>query len=254
MRNCLILGSGRSGTSLLAGTLAGAGYYMGDKIMPPTIGNPKGYFEAYDIQNLNEDILSRNMFNRPPGRLGELFFKHIPVKNQRWLAHIPLRKKIDCPPDILKRIKEKTSRPPYCFKDPRFCYTLPVWREYLDKPVFFCVFRHPSDTAESILLEWKREKYLKSLEITRRQIFKLWNLMYSHVLEIHSKTGEWVFLHYNQVFDAIIIDMIEERIGAKVDRSFPERKLHKDREKKPVPVKVSEVYNRLCKRANYAIE
>jgi len=254
MRNCLILGSGRSGTSLLAGTLAGAGYYMGDKMMPPTIGNPKGYFEAYDIQNINEDILADNMYNRPPGWVGQLFFKHIPVKNQRWLARIPLGKEMKSTPSLLERIKEKTAREPYCFKDPRFCYTLPVWRELLKEPVFFCVFRHPSDTAESILLEWKREKYLKSLKITRRQIFKLWNLMYSHVLEIHCKSGDWVFLHYDCIFASNILDMIEEKIGAKVDRSFPEKKLVKDRKKKPVPGKVQDLYRRLCEAANYKEE
>ncbi len=251
MRNCIILGSGRSGTSLLAGTLAGAGYYMGDNMMLPTIGNPKGYFEAFDIQNINEDILFNNMFNRPAGWAGELFFKHIPVKNQRWLARIPLRKDINCPPYLLERIKEKTSRGPYCFKDPRFCYTLPVWREFLKEPVFFCVFRHPSYTAESILLELKREKYLKNLKITGRQIYKLWNLMYSHVLEIHSKNGEWVFLHYNQIFDVNILDMIEEKIGAKVDRNFPEKKLLKDWKKGAISAKESRIYRSLCEAANY---
>jgi hypothetical protein len=44
-RNCLILGSGRSGTSLAAGILAQAGYFMGDELWPVNIGNPKGQFE-----------------------------------------------------------------------------------------------------------------------------------------------------------------------------------------------------------------
>ena len=44
-RNCLILGSGRSGTSMAAGILARAGYFMGAELWPADIGNPKGYFE-----------------------------------------------------------------------------------------------------------------------------------------------------------------------------------------------------------------
>ena len=59
MKNCLILGSGRSGTSMLAGTLYREGLYIGDRVMPPTPGNPKGYFESFDIQDLNEDILKQ---------------------------------------------------------------------------------------------------------------------------------------------------------------------------------------------------
>jgi hypothetical protein len=226
---------------------------MGDKMMPPTIGNPKGYFEAFDIQKINEEILANNMLNRPSGWIGELFFKHIPIKNQRWLARIPLGKKMTAQPYSLYRIKEKTLREPYCFKDPRFCYTLPVWREFLKQPMFFCLFRQPSDTAESILQEKERENYLKSLKITRRQIFKLWNLMYSHVLEIHSKIGDWVFLHYNQVFDSEILDMIEEKIGAKVDRCFPEKRLLTAWKPRPVPAKVSKIYRELCKRADYQV-
>ena len=42
MRNCLILGCGRSGTSMLAVSLASDGYYMGGKLYPERTANPKG--------------------------------------------------------------------------------------------------------------------------------------------------------------------------------------------------------------------
>ena len=49
VKNCLILGSGRSGTSMIAGILHKAGYFMGDNLYPPRSANPKGFFENWEI-------------------------------------------------------------------------------------------------------------------------------------------------------------------------------------------------------------
>lgn len=43
MYNIIILGSGRSGTSMMAGTLAKAGYFMGERLLPRNNANPKGF-------------------------------------------------------------------------------------------------------------------------------------------------------------------------------------------------------------------
>jgi hypothetical protein len=48
-KSILVLGSGRSGTSLASGILSKAGYYMGENLMPATHTNPKGFFESFDI-------------------------------------------------------------------------------------------------------------------------------------------------------------------------------------------------------------
>jgi hypothetical protein len=58
VRNVLILGSGRSGTSMVAGTLAGAGWFVGARPYAPRSSNPKGFFESPDVNGVNELILS----------------------------------------------------------------------------------------------------------------------------------------------------------------------------------------------------
>jgi hypothetical protein len=58
MRNCIILGSGRCGTSMAAGCLAKAGYFMGEQLLPPRSANPKGLFEDEEINDINEQILA----------------------------------------------------------------------------------------------------------------------------------------------------------------------------------------------------
>jgi hypothetical protein len=46
MKTCIILGSGQSGTSMVAGTLAGAGYFMGERLYRPRESNPRGFLES----------------------------------------------------------------------------------------------------------------------------------------------------------------------------------------------------------------
>ena len=56
MYNCLILGSGRSGTSMAAGVLAKSGYFMGRNLIPPRPANPKGFFESEQITDVKKRL------------------------------------------------------------------------------------------------------------------------------------------------------------------------------------------------------
>jgi RNA-directed DNA polymerase len=50
--NILILGCGRSGTSMVAGTLASGPWYLGDNYIRPRVSNPKGFFEDSLVNKL----------------------------------------------------------------------------------------------------------------------------------------------------------------------------------------------------------
>jgi hypothetical protein len=150
LKNCLVMGAGRSGTSMVAGALSGAGYFMGEKMLQPTPRNPKGYFESEVIEIINEDILKTIVPRRPLGILGN-FKKNRPREAQYWLARVPLNTKIRCSEDIPSRIESCIQKQPFCFKDPRFSYTLPIWKPFLKNTVFICVFRHPAKTASSFI-------------------------------------------------------------------------------------------------------
>lgn len=164
MKNIIITGSGRSGTSLVAGILAKDGYYIGTDYIRPTDSNPKGFFEGQEINDVNEKILEKIVATR--SSFTTRFLRRVPfleeiVKNDRpikgkgqlWLARVPLDAHVKSNSSINDQIRHQTARVPFCFKDPRFCYTLPVWRPFLDNhtTVFVCVFRDPGDTIKSIL-------------------------------------------------------------------------------------------------------
>ena len=250
MKNCLVLGSGRSGTSMVAGTLSGAGYFMGKNMMPPTPGNPKGYFESYDIEEINERLIQPIIPARPKGFLN-IFFRSRPERAQRWLALVPVGTEIDVPHDLTSRIRNLVQNEPYCFKDPRLCYTLPAWRPFLKNNVFICVFRHPATTANSILTECNIEPYLANLSMNYERALQVWTLMHRHILETHTLSGQWLFLHYNQVLTEEGLDSLEKFTCAKVDRSFPTNKLSRSMYSEEVPLKSMRIYRDLCKLAGY---
>jgi len=250
MRNVIISGSGRSGTSMVAGSLAKAGYFMGDHLYPGRESNPKGFFEDPEINGINEALLAQIVPQRPRC-FGKWVFRSRPLQGQRWLARVPVDKKIASSPAIIERIQRVTNKEPYCFKDPRFSYTLPAWRPFLKKTVFVCVFRDPASTALSILKECKDASYLHSLSITFDQAVEVWNLMYRHILEVHRHEGEWLFLHYNQVLSGEGIERLETFVDARVDYSFPDATLRRSFSDNPVSEEHRKVYQQLCKLAEY---
>jgi hypothetical protein len=250
MKNCLILGSGRSGTSMVAGTLSKAGYYMGENLMPATASNPKGYYESTDVEAINEDLLASVVPRRPGGLLGKLL-SHRPKRFQRWLAVVPVGTEIPVNQQIAERIRHITAKRPFCFKDPRFCYTLPAWRPFLSDTVFVCVFRHPAATAQSILRNCAEEPYLKGLSINFARAIHVWTLMYRHVLDIHRHDGDWLFLHYDQAGAAAGLHRIERFLSAAVDRSFPEATVSRSSTQHRIAGPALDVYAELCALAGY---
>jgi len=250
MKNVFILGSGRSGTSMVAGALAKAGYFMGENLVPAREANPKGFFEDIEVNMINEDLLAQVV----PVRLvvmGKEFFRSRPLEGQMWLACLPLETKVPCPPQLEERIRVVTRSHAYCFKDPRFCYTLPTWKPFLENTVFVCVFRDPASTALSIVKECKEATYLHTLAMTFGRALKVWRLMYSHVLRIHRHEGDWLFLHYDQIVGRDGLRRLGSFVEAPVDHTFPEASLRRSVSIKSVPRKIWQIYVELCELARY---
>lgn len=254
-RNCFILGCGRSGTSLTAGLLADAGYFMGEELYPGDIGNPKGYFEDREVNGINEGLLAQII----PGAHRSLGDKLLgrAVRDPgwiRWLAEIPTDQKIGCPPKIADRIRAQVAHQPFCFKDPRFCYTLGVWRKFAPEAAVLCVFRDPAVSAASIVKEAERGEMMpggKPVDYDRAM--RIWQATYGYALNVHLPAGgDWLFVHYDQLLDGSGCDSIEKLLDAKVERGFADRKLRRTVASKPVPPEASQLYRRLCELAGFS--
>jgi len=251
MRNCIILGSGRSGTSLAAAMAQRAGYFLGEPLQPPNSGNPLGRFESFEVNAINEALLARVLPPRPRNWLGDRFLRHVPLPRQRWLAAVPVGKAITGTPALTARMARLIAQQPYCFKDPRFSYTLPAWRPVLAETRFVCVFRHPAATAQSILRECQEEPGLHSLAMNFARAVQVWTLMYRHILERHCRDGEWLFVHYEQMLSGDGIERLAAFLDADLDRGLIDPALHRSRPIGAVPQPAQQIYAQLCARAGW---
>lgn len=238
MKNCLVLGSGRSGTSMAAGLFSSSGYFMGENLIPPRPANPKGFFETSKI---NLDINERLLMKISPKM----------KKGRYWLAEYP----IDCviPKDkiAIQNIKILIKNAPFCYKDPRFSYTFPIWYPLLSNTKFLCVFRHPASTANSIIKECNTAPYLRTFNVDLKRALRIYKFNYLQILEKHRKFGDWIFVHYNQLFERDTIEKLEEFFEVKLNENFPEKALVKPIPNSKIPGHVFNIYKRLCKLAKY---
>lgn len=251
MRNCIVLGSGRSGTSLAMAILTGNGYFMGDSLYEPRDANPVGFFEDRRVNRINEAIL------RPvvpyKSWLGKFFYPYKFSYGQRWLSQVPIETNFTVSKKITTQIQEVVSHKPYCLKDPRFSYTLPIWRPYLGKDVaYLVVFRHPSSTVKSIQKEVKKEFYLRELGFDTTYYYGMWELMYQHIFRQMELGGDWKFIHYEQILDKSRVDELAEWLGVKLNMNPINASYYRSA---PTTDGISDetvkVYDKLCKLAGY---
>jgi Sulfotransferase family len=254
MNDCFIVGSGRSGTSMVAGLLARSGYYMGGKLDAYRgVTNPKGFFEDPDINAINEQILQPIVPRRPREPIGRVFFPRRGVAWSHWLTPVAPEVEVPRPPPALVEwIRTYTDTRPFCFKDPRFSYTLSIWREQAPHARFICVFREPSRTAHSMVKEANGAEYLRHFKLDYRGALRVWEAMYLRILNEHAREGEWLFVHYDQALNGDAFDRLEEFTGARLDRTFPEESLSRSPASGDVSTRAIETYRRLCERAGFA--
>lgn len=257
MKNLIILGSGRSGTSMAAGMFSNSGYFMGERheYLKASSSNPKGFYEDYEVNTINEDILKKTVPNFPE-KIRRRFFSSYTFYRARWLARIPLDKKINSDMDVDTRIKKCTTRQLFCYKDPRFSYTLPAWQKFLSKDTqYLVVYRHPYQTSESIIRECSETPALRKLKMNRRISLGVWRDMYSHILRHYENSSQkqtWCFMHFDQFFEYNQLKKLGNFTNAKVDTSFADRKLSRTSIPEGIrETKLKAIYSRLNTLAKY---
>jgi GT2 family glycosyltransferase len=133
MRNIVILGMHRSGTSMVAGALAAAGVYAGEDadLLADQQDNPHGFWERRDVVDCNDAILlaSGGSWYQPPAQLA---------------ADGASQAALDA---ILAQLAGDHS---YQIKDPRMVVTWPFWQQAVPDPVLLYVYRNPFAVAASL--------------------------------------------------------------------------------------------------------
>ncbi len=232
MRNCLILGFGRSGTSMMGGILHQAGYYMGDHLYPPRQSNPKGFYEDKEINRINEMILENydGIVKRDQDHDYKLYSPYKPRFGHRWLSFIPFDTNIECNnPELINEIIHYTGKQPFAYKDPRFCFTLDVWSEYLKTDTLILVMlRDPFATVQSVLDECDGVNYLKDFAISRQLAIDLWVNYYKRVQQLIDKNiSKILIVDYDKLIAGKALNKISEMLGVSLKNDFIEPALNR---------------------------
>jgi len=256
--NIIILGSGRSGTSAVAGSIItgnGPKYNTGGPTHKADKFNAKGYFESNAINNINNGIL----WSCPHVKTTEGL-------KQGWLSVLDKNHIIsDVSHDIEDRIERVIKEQPVCLKDPRFSYTLPVWLRYLTNLKIICVFRHPKLAIQSIMYHCQNAEYLKGkIKIDLDFCQKIWVSIYEYILNNY-KTLDVLYINYANFVVGKGEQKLSHFIGHKINVNFRDEKLvhfgHKNLDFE-INNKLTEIYLKLCEleynepcyRANYSPE
>lgn len=245
--NIIITGCGRSGTSMVAGSIVSAGQYnIGGTGHKPDRWNEKGYFETNKVNTINNDILN----DSPDLKSTEGLW-------QGWLSVLSSDKKIKPDPCIKDRILNIVLDKPFCLKDPRFSYTLPVWLPYLPQDTkFICVFRYPASVIKSILTHCTEAEYLKGIMISKEFCEQIYYSMYDYILANYGEL-KWLFIHYNQMMYSTEqgISRVEKFIDSKINHAFGSQKLcNFYQQKMELSSKVIAIYNELCYMSDCPVE
>lgn len=256
MNNCLIMGSGRSGTSMMGGIMHDAGYYMGEDLYPGRDSNPKGFFENAEINGLNERILSHydNKWDKVKNKIFNKATIYAPSEGQRWLISLKEEINVNYIDNILKkRIQNAISKQSFCYKDPRFSYTLPVWEKFLPSDTKFIVmFRSPGVTINSILRECANTGYLHNLQIDKDKAEESWINIYKHVKKSYKRKPEkFLFMHYEQVYKGSGLEKLSSFLSAEIKVDFVEKGLKRSKDLEQVSLESKMLYDWLCEKASY---
>ena len=136
----MVLGMGRSGTSMVTSMLLAAGFYAGraEDLMPPDPGNPRGYGENLRVYRTNEEILQE---------LDATWFAPPPEEQQRaargWaVARLSV---------LVETLLDEADGAPLALKDPRIGVMLPLWEPVIGERLHpILVVRNPVEIATSL--------------------------------------------------------------------------------------------------------
>lgn len=132
----------RSGTSLVASWLSALGVDMGQELLPPDKGNPRGYFEDIGFREFQRRVLSQCCLPDDGGHPDWGWTESEQLNRERFRDFIP------CATTLLGSRDERRGL--WGWKDPRTTLLLDLWDTLLDGAYYIFVYRFPWEVADSM--------------------------------------------------------------------------------------------------------
>lgn len=182
----IVTGMHRSGTSMVASLLKELGLSFGDPegFLEADQWNAKGYYEQKNVMDANSLILTG--FRKTVGGLEEKLSKAVyQLTPSRTFLESRWRRTRQ---NVVGLVESYDG---CVLKDPRFCLTLPFWREATTiQKVVVCI-RHPEEVVESLK---KREGYPRFLG------YRFWNYHIRNLLK-NVDFSEAIVVNFNELLE-----------------------------------------------------
>ena len=134
----IVFGMHRSGTSLVCSILNRMGVYFGESAMlMRDQSNAKGYFERFQVNEVQDYILRINGFSWV--KVSDYDVDCLGKESQSIFDS-----------GVGSLFNECREKAIWGVKDPRTCLTFPLWKKHLKNPVCVFVFRNPCHVAMSL--------------------------------------------------------------------------------------------------------
>jgi hypothetical protein len=234
----VVLGPGRSGTSVMMQLLNAAGVQTPYRLVPADVNNPTGAWEDLEILQLHEDA-----------RWGNPWRGFLPLRDEPMAAGERERIRQGVRRIVRERLRLAGDKP-WGFKDPRTCFFLPIWNDAFDefgiKPIFVHCLRSPSDFVASFA-----RAYPKHPDHRFVSLIYFWRTYYG--LKHTNLTG--YVAHYESwetdfvgqikgVTDYCGLDLPDDRVEA-LRQIYRSRRPRSDERQQVVEPMVAELYQQL---------
>ncbi len=123
MKNVIILGAGRTGSSFLSGLISYRRYYIEQQSIQSRNSYPDGDYENPELKALNKKILHAAGYNHP----------HIVKSEFADINRIKAVNNDNLHNECADFVKHCGGKSPWLWKDPRLCYTIHFWDQFLTK-------------------------------------------------------------------------------------------------------------------------
>ncbi len=153
-RIVVVLGAGRTGTSLLMQILNKLGMTVSEVMTPPSEQNPVGAYEDSDVFNIQSELLSIIETNQL-----------IPLP-EHWLDHPGIKTHRN---RLANHITDRIANSPTIWgvKDPRTALFLPLWQRIFNPqkivPVYLLAVREPAATVSSLRKQYNQKESISEL-------------------------------------------------------------------------------------------
>jgi hypothetical protein len=180
-RVVIVLGAGRSGTSLLMQILVGMGIQVSRNLIPANVSNPEGFFEDVDFKDIQAALYS--CLNVPVS---------LPLP-ENWLDTDCARKAKSSLNQVLRSLLDEHAGI-LGIKDPRISTFLPLWLLLFNPlrvvPSYILAVREPRSVINSFIRQYNNPGHIAEL---------VWLLRTLEAIE--NTAADCFVVHYEDWFD-----------------------------------------------------